>query len=341
MKRAVGTAVGASMVALASLAAGSLPASAATRTTTATVERRDLVERENATGTLGYGTPYNMESPRGGTVTNLPAAGSVVERGQSLFGVDAKPVPLLYGEIPLYRELASGISDGADVRQLEENLVALGFGDSLTVDEHFNSATTAAVKAWQKALGFEQTGVVGTSDVVIAPGALRVSQLSVRTGARVGPGQPVMSVTGTSPSVTVRLEVTRRALATVGAKAKVVMPDGKEVDGTVSSVGTVATRDSEQSPAKIDVTVALDDPAQAAAWSEAPVTVRLTRATASDTLTVPVRALLALSEGGYAVEKIGGRGGRKLVAVELGTFADGFVAVTGRLRPGDRVVMPT
>jgi hypothetical protein len=180
---------------------------------------------------------------------------------------------------------------------------------------------------------------VHTNDAIVAGGALRVATLRVRTGARVGPGQAVVGVTGTSPSVTVRLDVTRRALATAGAKSKIVLPDGTEVDGTVVTVGTVATRDSEQSAAKIDVTVRIDDPTKAAAWSEAPVTVRLTRATSGNTLAVPVRALLALSEGGYAVEKVRAGGAHQLVAVQLGPFADGYVGITGRVRPGDRVVM--
>jgi len=65
----------------------------------------------------------------------------------------------------------------------------------------------------------------------------------------------------------------------------------------------------------------------------------LTRATTTGALAVPVRALLALSEGGYAVEVTGGSGGHHLVAVKLGTFADGYVAVTGQVKPGDRVVV--
>jgi len=55
---------------------------------------------------------------------------------------------------------------------------------------------------------------------------------------------------------------------------------------------------------------------------------------------VPVRALLALSEGGYAVETVR-NGIRKLVAVELGAFADGFVEITGRVQPGTKVVVPS
>jgi peptidoglycan hydrolase-like protein with peptidoglycan-binding domain len=315
-------------------------ASAATHRGTTPVERRDLVERENVDGTLGYGSTTDVASPRAGTLTRVPAAGSVIERGQSIFDVDALPVPLLYGDIPLYRDLALGVSNGADVQQLEENLVALGYGDALTVDEHFDSATAAALRAWQADLGVERTGALARNGAVISAGPLRIAEIKAKKGASVGPGQPVVSTTGTTRSVTVRLEVARQDLATVGAPACVVLPDNKEVGGHIVDVGTVATRDSNQGAAKISVAVALDNDADAGRYSEAPVQVRLTKDTASDALVVPVRALLALSEGGYAVETVR-NGVHRLVAVELGAFADGYVEITGKVQPGTKVVVPS
>ena len=59
-----------------------------------------------------------------------------------------------------------------------------------------------------------------------------------------------------------------------------------------------------------------------------------------DVIAVPVAALLALAEGGYAVEVDAGGGATRLVAVEPGFFADGLVEVSGGLEPGDRVVVP-
>ena len=57
-------------------------------------------------------------------------------------------------------------------------------------------------------------------------------------------------------------------------------------------------------------------------------------------LAVPVNALLALAEGGYAVE-VERDGRRALVGVETGLFADGQVEVSGQgLAAGDRVVVP-
>ena len=55
-------------------------------------------------------------------------------------------------------------------------------------------------------------------------------------------------------------------------------------------------------------------------------------------LAVPVRALLALAEGGYAVERVTATG-TELVPVELGAFADGYVQVTGTVAAGDTVVV--
>ena len=67
---------------------------------------------------------------------------------------------------------------------------------------------------------------------------------------------------------------------------------------------------------------------------------------APDALVVPVSALVALAEGGYAVEVVvgtlpDGSLATQYVAVEPGLFADGFVAVTSpTLQEGDQVVVP-
>ena len=48
--------------------------------------------------------------------------------------------------------MRSGIDDGADVAQLEQNLTDLGFGADVIVDNDFDKHTTAAIKAWQESL---------------------------------------------------------------------------------------------------------------------------------------------------------------------------------------------
>jgi hypothetical protein len=85
--------------------------------------------------------------------------------------------------------------------------------------------------------------------------------------------------------------------------------------------------------------VTLDPTAGAAGLDAAPVDVQLTRDAATGVLAVPVRALLALAEGGYALEVVDGATTR-LVGVETGAFADGYVEVTGDIADGDDVVVP-
>jgi len=115
----------------------------------ATVERRDLAERAELDGTLGYGDTWDLALAGGGTLTALPAVGTVIDRGQSVAEVDGRPVPLLIGDRPLWRELGPGVDDGPDVEEIEANLVALGVvdGEDLTVDRTWTSATTAAVES--------------------------------------------------------------------------------------------------------------------------------------------------------------------------------------------------
>jgi multidrug efflux pump subunit AcrA (membrane-fusion protein) len=69
-----------------------------------------------------------------------------------------------------------------------------------------------------------------------------------------------------------------------------------------------------------------------------PVDVLVTIVEAEDVLTFPVEPVLALAEGGYAVEVREGATTR-LVGVELGTFAHGFVEITGDGVEGDEVVV--
>ncbi len=58
-------------------------------------------------------------------------------------------------------------------------------------------------------------------------------------------------------------------------------------------------------------------------------------------MAVPVTALLALSEGGYAVEVDDGDGTTRLVAVDPGLYADNLVEVASAgLQAGDLVVVP-
>jgi Putative peptidoglycan binding domain len=341
---------------------------------TAEVATRDLAERAEVEGTLGYGETTEVTLGAGsadggnggnggdggdggdggsgsGTLTHLPDVGTVVEPGQTLVEVDGRPVPLLAGERPLWRPLGPGTPDGVDVQQLEVNLVALGVAtaDELTVDQAWTAATSDAVQEWQESLGLEETGTVAPGDLVFLPGAVRVVGHPTAVGGSAS--QPVLEVSGTSRTVTVDLDATRQTLVHADQAVEVELPDGTAIGGTVASVGTVASEPEESDEglppddggngeATIEVVVTLDHPSEAGSFDEAPVTVLVVTSAAEGVLAVPVDALLALAEGGYAVEKVTSGGRTELVAVEIGAFADGWVEVTGDVAEGDDVAVP-
>jgi hypothetical protein len=316
---------------------------------TAEVERRTLEEHAELDGTLGYGDVSQISIPARGTVTGLPEVGQVVDRGQTLVEVDGRPVPLLFGDRPLWRPLGPGADDGVDIQQLEANLVALGVAGEaeLTVDQTWTDATTEAVEDWQASLSLDETGTVEPGSVVFQPAAVRVAEHTVVEGGALG-GGPALGVTGTTRQITVDLEATRQGLLAVDQAVTVELPDGSETTGSVQEIGTVAESAApaeggggeEEADPTIEVTIALDDPAAGGELDQAPVTVRAVTSAATDVLAVPLEALLVRAGGEFAVEVRRADGTTEPVTVELGAFADGWVEVTGELSEGDEVVVP-
>ena len=150
---------------------------------TAAVERRDLVAREDVDGTLGFSDTAKATAPAAGTITRLRDEGDTVTRGRSLMSIDAKATAwVLYGTIPMYRDLGPGVADGSDVRQLERNLKALGY-DPGTVDADWTSATTAAVVDFQADRDLTESGTIARSQVVISDGPARVGKHSAEVGS--------------------------------------------------------------------------------------------------------------------------------------------------------------
>ncbi len=231
---------------------------------------------------------------------------------------------------------------GDDVRQLETGLAALGYtGDgSLLVDGRFSAGTEQAVIQWQAAIGAEEDGVVNLGEVVFLPAAIRVDDQLTAVGSSVNNGTPVVGSSSADIVVTVDLATDDQALLSEGTTVTVVLPAGVEASAVVQSVATVATTD-QQGNVSFEVIITLDDTTVAAGLDEAPVNVEVVTDSAEDVLAVPVTSLLALREGGYAVEVDRGNGAISLVPVEPGMYADGLVEVSAPgLSAGDMVVVP-
>ena len=226
---------------------------------------------------------------------------------------------------------------GDDVLQLEEALVALGY-DGPVVDGVWDSGTKAAVLAWQADVGLEEDGVIDLGAVVFLASTVRVNEVLASVGSAVTAGTPVLGISSADQFVTFDLPAADQGLVVVGQEVIIEMPDGSDAGGKVVEIDSVATGGGGN--ATFGVKIVLDDPSVAVGLDEAPVDVEIISDSVSNVMAVPVSALVALAEGGYAVE-VQTATGPQLVAVDPGFYADGLVEVeSDSLNVGDMVVVP-
>ena len=271
---------------------------------------------------------------------------------------------LMFGDSPAWREFQNGMTPGEDIRQLEENLVALGHGsfESLIVDQNFDTETADAIRQMQVDLGLTATGEIAFRDVIFLPGTSVVESSSSypSLGATITPSSTLVSLFSiervetqivqdgniwtTAESlqrVITTIEVADQRLIDVGSEVRIELPDESIVTGAVIEIGSIAVvPQGGQNDPYLEVTVAIDGDVNLYEWTGAPVTVSITKNLAEGVLSVPVTSLLALLGGGYALEVIEPTSTR-LVPVDAGVYADGWVEVTGLgLEAGIEVVTP-
>ena len=331
----------------ATAAAQDLPAN------TATVDRGTLSDMVSQYGTLTYqaqvdGSPYAVINHARGTYTGLPGGGARVACGGVLYRVNDNPVVLLCGSTPAYRSLSQGAS-GADVAELNANLVHLGYATRAQIDpssRRFGSATRSALERLQSRLGEARTGALKLSQAVFLPQAVRIAGVTGELGGSAQPGARVMSATADTLEVQVNLAPAQQGEVRKGDRARITLPSNKVVTGKVMRLGRVAQIPAGQD-AKAGATspayISLDHPQQARRLDQAPVQVAITTRGVENALSVPVTAIVGTSGGGFAVELVRADRQRELVPVTLGLFdtAGGRVQVEGDLQPGDAVVVPS
>lgn len=338
------------------------PAAATTDVPTATVKRGTLAQAKEVPGELAFGSARPITGNGDGLLTWLPSAGVTVRRGEQLYRVDDAPVTLFYGSLPLYRMLSDhaldapppdgggeengdggGAGDGSDagdggdppapppftiptgndVDLVAQNLAALGFYDGPTTDARYDDALASAVGDWQESIGVDDTGVLAPSDVVVTTGPVRVDGLTAQAGTTAA--QEILTVTGIARVVLLRAPIQLARSLSPGKRITVTLPDGSRARTRITSIGTDAIADDNGGEPTVAVRVR---PVKATALKGVPlgpVTARVVTAAHRDVLSVPVGALVALSGGGYAVE----RPDHELVPVTVGMVAEGRVEVTG------------
>jgi peptidoglycan hydrolase-like protein with peptidoglycan-binding domain len=260
-------------------------------------------------------------------IGSQPAVGSVVPASPGRAGG-----PATAGGQP------SASADGAGSRpgSSPAPAPAAGRNQASTVragDAVFTTSMINAVRRWQARVGLPATGSIAIDDIVVMPKQVRVSAVIAQLGAPAT--ERLLSVTDTEKVVTVEAETLQLGLIRAAASATVILSDGSIIAGTVTSVGRTATTTGNGGTPKVSITVSITDPATVPALDVTPVRVRFEAEVHRGVLTVPVGALLALQEGGYAVQIDGGG----LVPVTIGIISMGTVEISGAgISDGTRVV---
>jgi peptidoglycan hydrolase-like protein with peptidoglycan-binding domain len=224
---------------------------------------------------------------------------------------------------------------GPDVVELQQGLARLDY--DVTASGVFDDATQAAVRSWQESIGAPVDGVVDLGEVIFLPGPVRVTDSLVDIGGAARDGTAVLDTSGDTSLVSLDLPANQQDLIAVGDQVSVVLPDNTEVPGTVTSISGIATR---AGGGDITFATTIDVGALDTTLDQAPVDVDVVTDSRPQVLAVPVTALLALAEGGYAVE-VGDASATHLVEVTPGLYADGWVQVdSAGLHAGDMVVVP-
>ena len=311
---------------------------------TATVEQGPLSAAVSLNGTLGYrarpdGSPYSVINQARGTYTELPEVGAKVDCGDVLYRVDDRPVLLLCGTVPAYRDLHEGDA-GRDVRQLNRNLHG-------PAGNAFTEKTKAALEQLQRDKGLHVTGKLALDDAVFLPRPVRIVKVAGELGGSARPGVRIAQATADTLHVQVDLDASQQGAVKKGDRAEVTLPGNTSAKGAVARLGRVAQapqgKDADPVAATVPAFISFDDPDAARGLESAPVQVDVMTKGVDNALSVPVTALVGKSGDGLAVEVVRADGRRELVAVRVGLFDDehGRVEVEGDLRRGEHVVVPS
>jgi len=277
------------------------------------------------------------------------------------------------------RDLEKGKESGIDATEaLAIETAQKAYDEELQVYNQGISATDAlaietAQKAYDDALDEYNNGVDQVSELAKAKEELEELRLSSRSetfsptnayasetslivgsyinevGSAVGLNSPLYNISSIGIEVVFQVDATDQETVSLGDRVEIELPTDERVPTVISFIDQVVTQ--TQAGEFIEVTLEVLNPEEIETYDQAPVKVFVITEISAGVLYVPVNALLALAEGGYALEVYEGEvetgtfNGESVVdtnyiAVEIGVFTDGFVEVKGNISEGQVVVVP-
>ncbi|WP_240981671.1 MULTISPECIES: peptidoglycan-binding protein [unclassified Streptomyces] len=303
-------------------------------------------------------------------------AGQKISYGHAMVEVSGRPIFLMKGPIPAYRDLMPG-AKGRDVKQLQDALAGLGYSLGRDVSGTFGKGTEGATKRFYRSMGYApataevavqpptpsasvpktdgKAEVLGSETVSVFPLAeiSFVDAPSVRVGdvkATVGsePNGVLLSVTTGSLTIDASVAAYEKGLIRPGQDVEILSEaSGKQAKGKVSSVAQAPTKPQSGESGQAGETYAVHVKPSAALPSEFNgADVRLTIVAASsrdEVLAVPSSAISAGADGQMFVTVRRAQLEHR-VAVRVGMTGDGFVQISpvsdlDVISQGDQVVI--
>ena len=168
-------------------------------------------------------------------------------------------------------------------------------------------------------------------------------------GSAVVLNSPLYNISSIGIEVVFQVDATDQETVSLGDSVEIELPTDERVPTVITFIDQVVTQ--TQAGEFIEVTLEVLNPEEIEAYDQAPVKVFVTTEISENVLYVPVNALLALAEGGYALEVYDGELDNgtfegesgvdtSYIAVEIGVFTEGFVEVIGNISEGQLVVVP-
>jgi RND family efflux transporter MFP subunit len=278
-----------------------------------------------------------------GVVTRLvQPAGATPETLQRLLFVSGKPVFAFVSATPLWKNLSTSLSSGAqrvNVTALQKALKQQGYYTK-AVNGRFTAATKKALKRWQKANGLSATGVVDVTKFVWMPTGSVLTGWNVSLGSHVSSGTALASVVSPSKlSASALISQADIADLKVGQKAQMTI-DGYDSDAFTGRISFISSEPASSSSAsststQYSITITSDDLPELAK-SGMTGTLDIVIEQAADVLMVPTTAVSGSSSTSFVRVMQDGR--PVFRQVQSGMATSSYTEITSGLAVGESVV---
>ena len=172
---------------------------------------QDVTEVAPYDGAVAARVSLALSSTASGTVTRSSAVGTALQPGDLWLYVDEKPVTVMAGDIPAFRDLiAPGAGQpplqGEDVRQLQRFLAAAGVFSG-SVNGTFSDSLGRAAARWRTRHAMPEAAGFARSEIAFLPGSgpWTVTEVTAHVGDVFGGGK-ALSVSSGEMAVTVQLD---------------------------------------------------------------------------------------------------------------------------------------